>query len=310
MTLASRAGKWARPLVFLGDNPLTLTGTVLTTGSALTMLGFWALEVLQFRHVHPYAGIILFMVLPAVFVVGLLLIPLGIYLRRRRLRATGQLPPEYPTIDLNTRLLQRGVLLVAAATVLNVAILSTAAYKGVEYMDSTSFCGEACHTVMQPEHTAYVGSSHARVSCTECHIGEGATWFVRSKLSGARQVLAVARGSYSRPIPSPVKHLRPARETCETCHLPQKFVGDKLLVRTKYQDDEKNTPLVTVLLMRIGGRGPNGAAGIHGRHLPSSSRRPSSSPLPSSWPRASGDRWTAWIVTTARRTPSSCPSAP
>jgi nitrate/TMAO reductase-like tetraheme cytochrome c subunit len=272
MSWSERAGKWLRPVFFLGHNRLTLTGAVLTSGSALTMVGFWALEVLQLRHIHPYAGIILFMVLPVVFVIGLVLMPLGILLRRRRLRADGQLPETYPTIDLNVRLLQRGLVLFGGATVFNVGILATAAYKGVDYMDSPQFCGLTCHNVMAPEHTAYVGSPHARVSCTDCHIGEGASWFVRSKLSGTRQVFAVAFGTYSRPIPSPVKHLRPARETCETCHWPRRFTGDKLVVRTKYQDDEKNTPLVNVLLLKIGGHGVGGAVGIHGRHLDEASR--------------------------------------
>jgi hypothetical protein len=126
--------------------------------------------------------------------------------------------------------------------------------------------------VMAPEYTAYVGSPHSRVDCVRCHIGPGASWFVRSKLSGARQVLAVTRGTYSRPIPSPVRELRPARETCEQCHWPRQFHGDKLLVRTKYGDDEANTPAVTVLLMRIGGQRVGGPAGIHGRHLADTER--------------------------------------
>src|SRR5262249_37420162 len=153
--------------------------------------------------------------------------------------AAGGIPHEYPRIDFRVPLLRRGLTLVAAATVMNIVILSTASYKAVEHMDSTQFCGASCHTVMSPEYTAYVNSTHSRVDCVQCHIGPGAGWFVRSKLSGARQVWAVATGSYSRPIPSPVKHLRPARETCEQCHWPQKFQGDKLVVHTKYADDEK-----------------------------------------------------------------------
>src|ERR1019366_10275177 len=135
------------------------------------------------------------------------------------------------------------------------------------YMDSTNFCGKTCHTVMDPEYTAYQNSPHSRVNCVECHIGPGAGWFVRSKLSGLRQVFAVTFHTYSRPIPSPVKYLRPARETCEQCHWPQRFTGDKLVIHTSYKDDEKNTPQVNVLLMRIGGRAPEGSVGIHGRHL-------------------------------------------
>jgi hypothetical protein len=272
MALLERLGHWQRPLVYLGHNGITLTGAVLTTGAAVTMLGFWGLETLQLRPIHPYSGIILFLVLPAVFILGLLLIPLGLLWQRRRLRARGALPAVYPAIDLREPNLRRGLVLVASATVLNVALLSTASYQGVEYMDSTQFCGLTCHTVMAPEYTAYVDSPHSRVACAECHIGPGAPWFVRSKLSGTRQLFAVTFHTYSRPIPTPVRHLRPARETCEQCHWPQKFHGDKFLVRTKYADDEKNTPSTTVLVLKIGGKGPRGATGIHGRHLDTTER--------------------------------------
>jgi nitrate/TMAO reductase-like tetraheme cytochrome c subunit len=258
---------WLRPVFFLGHNGVTLLGAVLTTSAGLTMVGFWMLEVLQLRPVHPYAGIVLFLVLPGVFVAGLMLMPLGVLWRRRRLRAAGQLPPSYPAVDLQAPIVRSAILLVAGATALNVMILSTASYKAVEHMDSVAFCGTACHSVMAPEYTAYLDSPHSRVTCVQCHIGSGASWFVRSKLSGTRQVFAAAFDTHSRPIPSPVKHLRPARETCEQCHWPQKFHGDKLVVRTKYAEDEKNTPSTTVLVLKIGGKGGRGGVGIHGRHL-------------------------------------------
>jgi hypothetical protein len=117
-------------------------------------------------------------------------------------------------------------------------IFATASYRGVEYVDSINFCGTTCPTVTSPEYTAYQNSPHAHVTCIDCHIGPGAPWFVRSKLSGLRQVLAVTFHAYSRPIPSPVKYLRPPRETCEQCHWPQRFTGDKFLVKTSYKDDE------------------------------------------------------------------------
>jgi hypothetical protein len=139
-------------------------------------------------------------------------------------------------------------------------------------MDTTTFCGQTCHTVMAPEFSAYQNSPHSRVECVQCHIGPGAGWFVRSKLSGLRQVLAVTFKTYSRPIPSPVKYLRPARETCEVCHWPQRFSGDKFLVKTNYKDDEKNSALTTALVLKIGGRTWQGSVGIHGRHLDEGSR--------------------------------------
>jgi hypothetical protein len=263
---------WLKPIVFLGSNPITLVGAVLTTSSALTMIGAWIVDATRERPLHPYAGIALFLVLPALFVLGLLLIPLGVVLRRRKLKAAGALPAEYPAVDLRQGILRRGLALVAAATFLNVALLSAATYQGVSYMDSTEFCGTACHSVMAPEYTAFKDSAHSRVGCVECHIGAGANWFVRSKLSGTRQVFAVTLKTYSRPIPSPVKHLRPARETCEHCHWPQKFHGDKVVVRTKYSADEHNTPLSTVLVLKIGGHGGAAGTGIHGRHLDNTER--------------------------------------
>jgi nitrate/TMAO reductase-like tetraheme cytochrome c subunit len=267
-----RATLLMRLVLFLGHNWITGLGAILTTGAGVTMVGFWILEVLQLRPVHAYGGIILFLILPAIFVAGLVLMPVGVVWHRRRLRARGELPQTYPRIDLHEPALRHGVALVGAATALNVVILSTASYKGVEHMDSVQFCGATCHTVMAPEYAAYLGSPHSRVACVECHIGEGASWFVRSKLSGTRQVLAVTFDTYSKPIPSPVKHLRPARETCEQCHWPQKFHGDKFLVRTKYQSDEANTKLTTVLVLKVGGRTWQGSVGIHGRHLDAKER--------------------------------------
>jgi hypothetical protein len=70
----------------------------------------------------------------------------------------------------------------------------------------------------------------------------------------------------------PVKYLRPARETCEQCHWPQRFTGDKFLVNTSYKDDEKNTPQTDVLLLKVGGRTWQGSVGIHGHHLADNAR--------------------------------------
>src|SRR4029077_3116537 len=214
-----------------------------------------------------YAGILFFVVLPALFVFGLLLIPAGIWRTRRRLGRGGALPETYPHIDLRAPVVQNTFALVGFATVLNVGILGTASYRSVEYMDSTQFCGMACHKVMAPEYAAYVDSPHSRVACVRCHIGPGASWFVRSKLSGTRQLFAVSLETYSRPIKSPVEHLRPARETCEQCHWPEKFHGDKFLVRTKYADDEANTASTTVLVLKVGGRNGRDSVGIHGMHM-------------------------------------------
>jgi len=272
MTLQERIRDWVQPIYFLGQNFFTLTGAVVTTSTALTTIAFWFYEVFLPGPPHPYIGLLVFLILPGIFVLGLLLIPLGIWLKRRSLLASGELPSIFPAIDLGLPVVRRTLEYVTVATILNLLIIGTASYRGVQYMDSTTFCGKTCHTVMDPEYTAYQNSPHSRVDCVECHIGPGAGWFVRSKLSGLRQVFAVTFHTYSRPIPSPVKYLRPARETCEQCHWPQRFTGDKFLVNTTYKDDEKNTPQTDVLLLKVGGRTWQGSVGIHGRHLADTTR--------------------------------------
>jgi hypothetical protein len=272
MSLNENIRGWLRPIYFLGRNPVSLTGVVLTTSTALTMIAFWFYDFFLPGPPHPYVGILIFLILPGIFIFGLLLIPLGILLRRRSLRGSGELPEIYPAIDLRLPMVRRAFEYVVLATVVNLLIIGTASYRGVQYMDTTSFCGTTCHTVMAPEYAAYQNSPHAHVACVECHIGPGASWFVHSKLSGLRQVYAVTFHTYSRPIPSPVKYLRPARETCEQCHWPQRFTGDKFLVNTSYKDDEKNTPQTDVLLLKVGGRTWQGSVGIHGHHLADSAR--------------------------------------
>lgn len=271
MTLTQVLLARARSTVFLARNPLTMLGAALTTAAGISLVMFWAADAMRGQEL-AYGGILLFVVFPAVFALGLALMPLGIWRRWRTLRARGELPTEYPRVDLRDPLLRRAGVTVGFLTVANVGILGTASYRGAHYMDSVNFCGEACHSVMAPEFTAYQNSPHSRVACVACHIGPGASWAVRAKIDGTRQLLAMALKTYSRPIPSPVHHLRPARETCEQCHWPQKFEGDKLVVRKKYAEDEHNSLSVTVLVLKVGGRDTRGVSGIHGRHLDRTSR--------------------------------------
>jgi hypothetical protein len=245
-------------------HPLSLVGGMLATIGSVLFLIFFALDLLGW-HTNPYMGIVFFLILPGVFVFGLLLIPLGMWLERRRRLAGKPLDLHWPVLDLRDPRQRRWSFFVVVATVVNLVIVSVASYSGVHYMDSVEFCGQVCHSVMEPEFAAYQDGPHSRVSCVQCHIGEGASWFVRSKLSGARQVFAVAAGTYTRPIPSPVHNLRPARETCETCHWPEKFHGDTVRVFRSYAADEANTESLTTLLVHVGGGSDRlgVATGIH-----------------------------------------------
>jgi hypothetical protein len=262
-----RAREWVGLFYRLSENPVSLVGVVLTTSSAVTLIAFWIYDFVLPGPPHPYIGILLFLVLPAFFVLGLLLIPLGIRVHRRNTAATENLPETPAGIAQQKSRLRTTLSFVAAATFLNILIFSFASYKGVGYMDSTSFCGQACHSVMAPEFSAFQNSAHSHLECVQCHIGPGPGWFVKAKLTGVRQLVALSFKTYSRPIPSPVKNLRPAKDTCGHCHWSERFSGDKLILKTNYSDDEKNTPLTTALMMKIGGRTSSSSTGIHGKHV-------------------------------------------
>ncbi|MGC4000238.1 MAG: NapC/NirT family cytochrome c [Anaeromyxobacter sp.] len=247
-------------------NLFGLAGAVFTTISAVLILTLFLLSLLGFDG-GPYLGILAYLVLPGVFVFGLLLIPLGLWRQRRleaRARASGQpvISGALPVIDFNRPRVRNTALIVAGLTVVNLVVISIATVEGVHLMETPQFCG-SCHSVMAPEFAAYQRSPHARVSCVECHIGPGAPWFVKSKLSGAWQVVSVNLDLYPRPIPTPVHNLRPARDTCEQCHWPERFVGDRLIVRTSHADDAESSPRKTVLLMHIGTGEKQRMSGIH-----------------------------------------------
>jgi nitrate/TMAO reductase-like tetraheme cytochrome c subunit len=259
--------KSLRPVLFYGNNWLSLLGGALTTASAFVLIGFWIISV--FGHggtSNPYIGIIVDLFLPGLFVLGLLLIPVGIFFRRRSLEATGQVPSAYPQIDIRDPVFRRGIEFVSIFTIVNFIIVGTASYRGVAYMDSPNFCGTTCH-VMQPEWNAYHVANHAGVACAECHIVPGAAGFVHAKVNGTKQLLMVLAHRYPTPIMADDK-VPPAWTTCQNCHDPAKNMGDKIVVETSYGDDEKNAKTSTVLVMHVGGRDSFARLnGIHGAHM-------------------------------------------
>ena len=247
-------------------NAITIFGGTLTTISVLAMA---LLTILSVGNVFDaaYVGIIIFMILPGFFILGLLIIPIGIYLGNRGGEggATDSAKPVF-VLDLTQAKARHTVFVVGFLSIANIFIISLVSYKGIHYSESVEFCGQICHEVMKPEYTAYLNSPHSSVRCAECHIGPGAPWFVRSKLSGLSQVLAVTFNTYETPIPTPVANLRPSRETCEQCHWPEKFTGDNVVVNHKYEEDEDNSRLSSVLVMHIGG-GNAQQHGIHSWHI-------------------------------------------
>lgn len=137
-------------------------------------------------------------------------------------------------------------------------------YKAYEYTESSEFCGQICHPMFS-QFERFEISDHVNVKCAECHIGPGADFFVKSKIDGLRQVYATIRHTYTRPIKSPVRDLRPARETCETCHTPTSYKDNIVKSITHYDNDKSNTPVRSTLILKMGGwKGTTGIAhGIH-----------------------------------------------
>ena len=249
----------------LARNFLSSIGLVIAF-IALANIAFLVLTDVGSSHANPYVGIVAYVVLPGILISGLALFIIGILLeRRKRRRHKPDEVPEYPDINLNDRRTRRIVGLTIVGLSVFTLMSVAGSYKAYHYTDSDQFCGTTCHEVMHPEYTAYKASPHARVGCVNCHIGSGATWYVKSKLSGARQLWATAANKYPRPIQTPVHNLRPAQETCEQCHWPEKFWGAQLKVFNHFGYDETNTPRETRLLIKTGGGSPTTGAttGIH-----------------------------------------------
>ena len=249
------------------NNPLTLLGGVLAVVAFGGLVFFLGIQVLNVE-ASPYIGMLIYVGLPAVLVVGLILVPVGIgwEARRRAVAARhGRGPPPALQIDFGNPRHLRGVMLFATATVVILGVLGSAGFRAVELMESPAFCGTLCHVAMEPQYEPYKRSAHAEVNCTACHIGPGANWYVQSKLSGAAQVIAVLTDSFPRPIPAPIENLRPARDTCEGCHWREKAYGMFLRVYRTYLPDEGNTSHVRALAFRVGtgGNDLEEAGGVH-----------------------------------------------
>ncbi len=244
-------------------NPISLIGFALAAVALVNILFLFLIDLTSERP-SPYIGILAYMVAPGFFILGLALVPLGIWYDRRRRRSQPG-GSRYMRIDFSDPGQRGAVAFFLSFVVVFVLMSAVGSYRAYEFTDSVQFCGQLCHSVMNPEFTAYQLSPHARVACVDCHVGAGATWYVRSKLSGARQVFATAFNTYPRPIPTPVHNLRPAQETCEQCHWPRKFYGAQLKTFTHYASDEKNTLRQIRMLIKTGGGDPATGApsGIH-----------------------------------------------
>ncbi|HPC12246.1 MAG TPA: NapC/NirT family cytochrome c, partial [candidate division Zixibacteria bacterium] len=241
-----------------------LGGALVLAGGALFII--LVLIDLSAAHENMYRSLVTFILAPAVILLGVLLFLISVRLQIGRARRAGEDVRFTLSIDPADPKYIRNLWLFLAFTAVLVLVVVYAGTEAYDATESVVFCGETCHRVMEPQYVTYHNSPHARVACAECHIGPGASFWVKSKVDGLRQVWATALNTYPEPIPTPIVNLRPARETCEQCHWPEQFYGDKLLVRTYYRTDEQNSPWTVALRVKIGGGTPRAtgqAGGIH-----------------------------------------------
>ena len=200
-----------------------------------------------------YIGVVIYIALPTLMIIGLVMIPIGMIIKFRRQKAgVPEKVRRWPYIDFNDYRHRNAFMIFSVGTVIFLLLTAIGSYEAFHYTESVEFCGTLCHKVMKPEYVAYQNSPHARVACVDCHVGSGADWYVRSKLSGLYQVYAVLAGNYPRPIPVPISNLRPARETCEECHWPEKFYARQQRIERHYLPDYDNTEWDIHLNMKIG----------------------------------------------------------
>ncbi len=245
---------WQEQLGLSWKTPMGLFGVALTT------ICFTLLILGLFGHMtglieNHYAAIVTFLIFPAGVLFGLILIPVSFVLRRKHW-FKNSLGKAFLVIDFSKKIHRRTVILCLVLSVINLTIFALVIYEAYHFTESDFFCGAVCHKVMDPEYTAYQRSPHAKVGCVQCHIGSGAEWYVKAKLSGLRQVKAVLDGSYRTPIPAPVEHLRPARDTCEACHWPEKFHGKRTKQFVSFSNDNQKDPSIQEIALHIGGRNP------------------------------------------------------
>jgi hypothetical protein len=250
-------------LVLLTSHWLSMAGVALVTLAGCSWI-FVLPASLRGRVDNPYIGLLVFIAIPAVFFTGLILIPIGIALGKRRVSQQLANLPDHRTA------LRRAGVFFAVMTAANLIIGSQLSYRAVEHMDTVQFCGQSCH-VMKPEYTAHLMPPHQQVTCATCHVGQGTSGWLKAKMAGTRQLFEVIFNSFPRPIESAMEtnRLVSSAETCEQCHARQKYIGPRLRVTSKFQADESNSRTETVLTMLVGGGsfGNGSGRGIHGAHM-------------------------------------------
>jgi nitrate/TMAO reductase-like tetraheme cytochrome c subunit len=246
-------------------NWLTYAGWVMALASFFAFLLLFGMDLFAGGR-NPYMGILAYIIAPGFLFLGLSMVALGAWWQRRNAARHGLVEsPTVLSVDLSRPGDRRKLRWFVVGSVLFLLVTAIGSYQSYQVSESVQFCGITCHEPMKPEYTAYQYSSHARVTCVACHVGHGADAYIKAKMNGVHQLVGVMTGNFDRPIKTPVKGLRPARETCEQCHWPQKFSGNIDRTYHSFLADETNTAYSVRLSLNVGVADPTHGpvGGIH-----------------------------------------------
>lgn len=234
-------------------NYISLIGFVFVFTSLASIVFLFVLEFTTTSD-NPYLGVLTYVLLPSVMVFGLFVVFVGvIWERQRRRKYSPEEIAAYPILDLNGPRRRRAFLTFLVCSFIFLMMSAFGSYRAFEYTESVEFCGQLCHSVMNPEFVAYNASPHSKVKCVECHVGSGAQNYLRAKFNGVHQLYGVITNSYNKPIATPVHNMRSANETCSKCHWSEKYYGEQFRVFNHYEYDEKNSLNQTRMLVKVGG---------------------------------------------------------
>ncbi len=238
------------------QNWIGLAGGVLAASAIFAFIFLFAIDIFA-RQSNPYMGILAYVVAPAFFFMGVGLIALGYILQRRHRKKTrGEPIPLVLSINLTNKRHRRilGVFVFGAIGFL--LLTAFGSYQSYHVTETVGFCGEACHVPMEPQFVTYQHSHHASVQCAECHVGPGATAYLKTKVNGVKQLYHATLGDFQRPIRLTERDKRPTEETCGNCHWRERFIGNLEKTRHHFLADETNTPFSVRLLVNVGGGDP------------------------------------------------------
>jgi hypothetical protein len=245
------------------NNWITAIGLVIAIGA---LFSFALLVWMNFTRgdENPYLGILTYIVAPAFLITGLILVFFGAWAQRRWVIKHATTSPYKWRLDITDPLQRRRIVLFGAGALGFILLSAFGSYQTYHYSESNMFCGQVCHDAMNPEWVTYKRSAHARVDCVSCHVGSGVDHFIKAKLNGTHQLIAFTLDNYARPIATPVKNLRPSKDTCEKCHSPDKFIGNIEVNYEHFLSDRRTSPYSARMLLHVDTGKPGGPrGGIH-----------------------------------------------